>query len=196
LCSIYFSARIISKETSAQSTVLLTSFAGGLGWLYTQTFGSPDISLTPFTYISTFQKPHKSLAVAFYLLSLASAYKGVVNNLIKNMYYSGLLFCAVILFYPYYILSYLMIIIIFVWYTYRFRPDIYKKLIFPILITTLPLSSLYSFYLLSGDSFSVVLNPHIPGPHILLLLPGYGLFLVPLLFKLFSGKKTKLSVFY
>jgi len=198
ILTIYqISKLFLSKHLYVLASVILTTLGGGLGWYFIfRGFDSPDVTLTPFTLASAFQKPHELLALSFYFLSLSLFYLGVNKKSTLLALASAFAFIAVIFFYPYYILSYLLIIFsysLIVWRKEGKKEAIRLGIIITLL--TLPITILYSKYLLSSDSFGSVTSPLLSGPTLTGILGGYGVLDIFVLLQLLNRKKTEKSLF-
>ncbi len=193
---IYKLAKVFlrNKKESLVATFLIC-LGGGFGWVTMGKLYLPDIAITPFTYLSTFERPHEILAVAFYLSSLALIFKGITKDEILVTLSSAILFNTVLLFYPFYILSYYAITLVFS--ILKFRLNFRKILIhFSFVFSlTFPFAFAYSFYLRSGNGFENVFSPNLPTPNLLSVAFGYGILTLTFLYQLKRVKTSDARLF-
>ena len=197
LLSLYkVSSVFLKKKRDVLASVFLTSLGGGLGWIFYPKLLFPDIAVTPFTFNSTFQKPHEALAVSFYFLSLALFYMGVKKRHLFSIVFSTAFMSFVIPFYPYHLLSFYLICgyfaAVFALRKKEKYPIFYFLFIFSI---TIVLGLAYSSYLLSGSSFEAVLNPYLGTPNLFKVAVGYGVLLPLLIYQLFNKKRSSAWIF-
>lgn len=176
--------------------VFLIALGGGLGWFVFPKILSPDVSITPFTFYGTFQKPHESLAVAFYFASLALFYLAVTKRRPKLALFSTLSALFFIPFYPYHLLS-LYAILGYFSVIFALRGDLKYPIFYflSVLLITLPFGATYSLYLLSGTSFENVMSPSLGTPGIILVAVGYGVLSPILVYQLLKKKKNDAVIF-
>ena len=189
---------LIKNKKKAMIVTILTFFAGGFGWLVDPYYPAPDISMTPFTFLSTLNKPHESLAMGYYALSLFFLFRATNTSSYKEVTFSALALLPVLLFYPYYSISYLAIALLYSVYLLKTRQlsiqKVFKKYLF-IGAITIPLLVLYSFYLLSTPDLKNVFSPYLEVPDPFFLLLGYGVLAPLVIVQLFNPKKSSLLVF-
>lgn len=186
----YLSLKYLNDRLHAIAATFLVSMGGGFGWLLYSVTISPDVHLTPFTFLSTYQRAHESLAVTAMLLSYYFIYK--YFGLSKRGYIltSAVFVIITCLFYPYYILSF---IIVFIVSSFAFNKINYRDMLNFIILTGIPVF-LFSLYLKSTSDFSNVFSPNFERINLFRLFLGYGLgsAAFPLLFR---RNKNSLSVF-
>lgn len=197
---IYKSSKIFLKDHIRSLTALFfICFAGGLGWATSIFYLSPDTSVTPFILSSSFEKPHAILATGIYLLSLSYLFKGIGKDK-KDLVTSGLLILAVMLFYPYYLLSYYLIAGIYSLIHYQRRVKSIFATVAMLFFLTFPLGLVHSLYIRSSQAFlKNVLSPFLDTPNPFSLVLGYGILGFIFVYQLFHQKKKEqkfLSVFF
>ena len=179
--SVYKVSRVFLNENKALLATVVASFAGGFGGLLYGTASIPDISITPFILYSAFEKPHEALAISFYLLSLANLFLFYKNKERTRLWRSAILFVPVIILYPYYLMSYYLLVGLgFLLYT--FSVDEIVRHVGRAILVTLPFGVFYSWYLLSSEGFSNVTSPYLGTPHPFYMVLGYGVFFFVLLY--------------
>jgi len=179
--SIFFTTFLITKSfKKAYFTVLISSFAGGFGWLLND-FGIsvPDVSVTPFVLANVFQRPHTILALSAYVSSLGFCYAAIVNRERINLIFSFMFALIFILFYPYLLLSYGLTIFLFslLHSLHVSKPKEFRGPLIYLFILSL-LGGVYSYYLLSAQGLDNVFSPDLPTPGIHLFILGIGVFTV------------------
>jgi hypothetical protein len=186
----------ITKDNKSLKALLLISLGGGLGWLFYPIVLTPDIATTPFTFTSTFQEPHEILAMTFYLSSLCLFYLGTKRKKLSLIVISSFLTYPVIVFYPFYLLSYYLICGIFTLTTFIKEKKKYLLCYFVTsVLITLPVGISYSFYLLSSNVFKNVLSPNLTTPNLFMIYLGYGIFSLGIVYQLLQKNKNSALLF-
>jgi len=170
--------------------LLAISLGGGLGWLFGRNFFGADVLIGSFTFYEAFTKPHEAIALALFIVSLVSSYLSLLR---LNWYLSlsGLLFLILaVLFYPYLIINYLVILGLITLWLYLKKEQI---LILRLYLTNSLVASLvavfYSLHL-AKSGFSHLQQASLP-PSINILAIGYGWFLLGFLLNLLTLKEQK-----
>ena len=182
--SIYItSLYILKNKWLALLTSILSCFAGGFGWLAIfLDIPSADTSITPFIMENVLQRPHSSLALSLYSLSLGLIYKSYKNN---NKFISlSSLFCIILAstIYPYLLLSFMLVVSAFT--ILRTIKDKNKNFLyknFILLLGLLIFGLIYSFHFLKASGLNGVIRPNLKTPGFYPLLLGIGFFTIPLL---------------
>lgn len=189
IISIFFACLLmgVSRAKSLFVTALV-SLGGGLGFLGGK-ISSADISDSSFTFYSTFQKPHEAVAVACYILSLVLIFKFVTGKkqaVIKILPIIILLLVTVFI-YPYFVLSYLLIVGIFILFAFNLK-DRFRKLIYAV---TIIVPAIFTSYVMAlqfiinptfgnvGSNLSIGLLPVVTGFGVLVPVFLYFLFYLP-----------------
>jgi hypothetical protein len=197
LFTIYEIARkFLSKKNGALLALFLVPLGGGLGWVFFPKAILPDIGMTPFTFTSTFQKPHEVLAVTFWILSYYFFYRGISRNNLKSTVISALISNLLVFFYPFFLLSYYLINGIFC-LIISVKNKVKQPLLYfgTTVLITFPIGAIYSLYLLSSASFESVLSSNLPTHNIVLLVLGYGILTPVLIYQLFQKKWDSASLY-
>lgn len=190
------SSLFLKDKADVIASLLLISLGGGLGWMLPSGFLSPDIFTTPFTFNSTFQKPHEALAVSFYFTALVLFYLGIKKRKIFLNLASLIFIILVIPFYPYHLVSFLLISSYFALiYALKKNQKYPISFFLIILFAVFPFGALYSIYLSSGSSFEAVLAPFLSTPNIIKVAGGYGILFPLIILQLFVKKKDDKQLF-
>lgn len=190
LIVLFFLIKVFLKDIKIVFIVFfLVSLGGGLGWLFFPKIESADLFMTGFTFTSHFQRGHESLGILFYLSALVFFYLGTTRkNLFFNFLSLGSTF-LMILFYPYYLLSYGLIC-----YAYSLKKNYYVYIIFNFLIA-LSFLAVYYFHLNSSLGFAGVLSQQLNTPNIISLILGYAVLLPFLIIALTKWNKDDQNFF-
>lgn len=168
-----------------------SSVGGGIGWLFYPAIQSADLAITGFTFQSAFQRPHEALGMLLYLSSLCLFFKYVKNKDTKKAQISLLCMMLLVLFYPYYLLSYIFICASFIY----FLPDAGKKQsqykILGIHSIILALTTIIYYLHLLSTGFSSVVSQSLSHPPVLSLILGYGLFFPLFIYQFFLLKHNR-----
>lgn len=169
-------------------------FGGGLGWLFFPNFQSADLYITGFTFISQLQRAHEAFGISLYLTSLVCFYLFTLNKKIRFNIISLCSLIILIVFYPYYIFSYILICGSYSLLKFlRNNDKISIKFLFINLIISIPILLIYYNHINSNQTFSSVFSQKLSTPNIIEILSGYGILFLLVLFqvktkKLFPGK--------
>lgn len=171
-----FSYLLLKDFTYSLVALILISLGGGLGWMLTK-FAPADLFASSFTTRTAFQRPHEAIGTLLYISSLIFFLFFLLR---KRVFFAILSFFSLlflILFYPYYILSYGIITGTFIILTpngKRFQWGLF------FLLFSLPVLSilvvLYFVHLNSSSSYGLI-NEKVGHPGIVSLILGYGAFL-------------------
>lgn len=155
---------------------VLASIGGGMGWLFYPAVQSADLAVTGFTFHSAFQRPHEALGVLLYLSSLSLFYRYIQREIKRDVIASLLCMILLVIFYPYYLVSYALICGSFIYFSQESekKQRQYKLLGINVFIVAL-ITVVYFFHLFS-TGFSSVVTQSLSHPTLLALLLGYGLF--------------------
>lgn len=197
LCSYKTIKLITGNHKSSLLAAIIASFAGGFGWiLLLFDIPSPDISLTPFIMANAFQRPHTSISLAFYFLSIGLFYKFHKQDALKGFVAPLICIAVSVIIYPYLLLSYCLILTSYsiALYFSDKNTQNFKRTVLYILILIFS-GLIYSAYFLKAEGVGGVLNPSLKTPNILLFLGGIGLFIVPVVLLFKSVKKNKILLF-
>ncbi len=190
---IFFIKKIYKRNSTVFISALTVLFAGGLGFLTYPFHDSLDSSMTSFSFHSAIQRPHEGIAVSAYIFLLMSHYYYVnhQNQKKQKKWLFSLFFFLLItcLFYPYYLLSFILIgSSLFILTPTKIKKDKIICWFILILLGTAEVL-LMQKNLASNTSFSGVIKQKLSNPTISSLFFGYGLLLIPLFLDLFRFKK-------
>lgn len=177
-----------SKKETLLATLLI-SLGGGLGWLFFPEIKSADLFMTGFTFASHFQRPHEGLAVALYLLSLGFFYLAIEKKLFRLNLFSLIALIPLLIFYPFYILSFALIE-----GTYAFSVYLRQGKTFPLFFTLVNVTAggvvalIYTLYLKANPVFGGVTAQTLSTPTIPEILLGYGALLPITAYQIRRGK--------
>lgn len=197
LLVIYKLAKIfIKKDNDALRALLLISLGGGFGWVLYPVILTPDIAMTPFTFTSTFQRPHEIFAMIFYLSSLCLFYLGTTRKKMLLIVISAFFLNPVLIFYPFYLLSYYFICGIYTLITYmQNKKKYYLYYLITAFVITIPVGLIYSSYLLSSSGFDNVLSPNLATPNPFMINLGYGILSLGIIYQLPQWNKNSKLLF-
>ncbi|KKS65144.1 hypothetical protein A3A14_00170 [Candidatus Daviesbacteria bacterium RIFCSPLOWO2_01_FULL_43_38] len=191
LAKIFF-----SRNFEILIATTLIALGGGVGWLFFPSIQSGDLFITGFTFASHFQRPHEALGIIFYLLSLIFFFKAAtLKKIFFNLLSLGALL-PLMLFYPYYFLSYALIcgfysLLIFLKNNDK-KPFIY---VFINASLVIPFILIYLNHLRGSQGFSGVVSQQLNNPDIFQLVLGYGIISIFMVYQAIYLKKDKTTVF-
>ena len=189
---------LIKNNNNAIIATVLTFFVGGFGWLILFNIYLPDIEIPSLKFISYFEKPHASLAIGFYFISLYFFYHGIADKKISSIIYSSLSLLPVILFYPYFPILYVVITTLYSIYLIISNQISLKKLIQMFLIIgiiTIPFLIAYSSHIVSAKDLSNVFSPGFSTPNPIGLFFAFGILAPFLIIQLFTKSKDNKLIF-
>ncbi|KKR11829.1 MAG: hypothetical protein UT39_C0002G0010 [Candidatus Woesebacteria bacterium GW2011_GWA1_39_21] len=177
----YFTKTLSSSHKTALLSTLTAAFAGGFGWLvYGFGINSADLTVTPFMLLNVFQRPHATLSLSLYILSLSFFYKFTKSMRFKYITLSTLLFFFSGYIYPYLYLSYAIVVLSFAVAIYlknKYLPYLVKTILS---LTFLGLcGGTYALYILNAKGLESVLSPSLNTPVFVSFLLGCGIFIIP-----------------
>lgn len=183
------------KNESLIATFLI-ALGGGIGWLFFPGLQSADLFITGFTFTSHFQRPHEALGILLYLLSLVFFYRAAIS---KKLHFSLLSLGALLplmLFYPYYFLSYVLICGLYS-LVILLKENGKKPLIYAFINSSLviPFILIYQSHLKGSEGFASVISQQLSNPGIFNLALGYGILSVFLIYQAIYLKKDRTTVF-
>lgn len=120
ICTIYYFVGLCFKKDWERAAItFLIANGGGVGWLVFQWISLPDMISPVFTLYEGFQRGHVAIVLMCYYSSLLFFYLGSQKK--NNFYFvlSGLTIGLSLVFHPYNILSYSMIILTYAFYRSR-----------------------------------------------------------------------------
>lgn len=194
--TLYWSlSKFAVKQGGKHLTVLLSLFGGGIGFLFYNKLKIADVYLSPFTFSSSLEKPHEMLAISLYTLALTTFYIGVKWGRSKHFVISAVFAFGFTVFYPYHLLSYLIIIFIFSFYeAIKINDKLPLVYLFKIAPIVVLFGAAYSFYVASSSSFEGVFFPNnLPPTNLVLLILGYGIFAILYVFHLLRIRRVGLE---
>jgi len=182
--SIYFTAHIFTKNKKKSIICgLISIFGGGLGWLLISSgIPSPDLTVTPFILTNALQRPHTSLSLGFYLLSIGLLYKFHKDHEGKDFIYTVICILLSSIIYPYLLLSFLLMAAALSGLTAIKNKKLilfFKNMV--IVIPVLVIGGIYSMYFLRVEGMDNVISPSLKTPNFPLFLMGIGTFCLPLI---------------
>lgn len=185
----------IRQKMLSLLALFLIVFGGGLGWLFFPKTASADLFITGFTFVSHFQRPHEAIGIFLYLYLLVSYFRD--SEKARKFSFLSLIACMLlIIYYPYYLLSYFLICGLF-GLLHWLKKNKTDFLIY-LLINALACSSLaifYYLYLRLNPTFSGVWQQKLETPSPLMLVLGYGILLIPFIYQLFYPIRKKGALF-
>ena len=160
--------------------MFLVTRGGGFGWLSFVTFGQQlipaDLAYSAVTFTSALQRAHEGIGTILLVLAIMSLYFYLQKQTRNRGIVSFLSVVFLMLFYPYYILSYAVIAGIYAGY-FIFRKKNFKFL--PLLTVNLAVSGIviFVYYLnIKSSGFAVVMDENIDKVGFLSFLLAYGIF--------------------
>jgi len=172
LISKYF----LKSNFFALLALFLISFGGGIGWFLDGYFKSADLYITAFTFNSAFQRGHEAIGVTLYLSALTTLYLFIKKAKIKYNYYSLFSLLFLVIFYPYYLLSFALIGIIFLLWVKKYKN---KKIVLSFLfnIGLITILTLIYYFHLKSTGFASVASQKLENLNLIAIFTGYGVFL-------------------
>jgi len=157
-------------------TILL---AGGLGFLVYPAVASIDMSMTAVSFQSAIQRPHEGFAIASYFVALLGSYYALTRKKFIFEVISSLMLAVTLFLYPYYILSFFAIILIFVLWKYD-NKEWLQHWRFAISLVTVAIVTVGIIWLnlQSNPTFSSVVNQHLSSPSFIPFASAYGVLLL------------------
>jgi len=186
IVSLIYSSFVFLKDIKLSFiTILLVTISRGYGWLFINTFKSPDLFVTGFAFRSSFQRPHEGIGMVLYILAFTFLYSFLITN--RGKYFILSFFCNIIqiFFYPYYYVNYLLIFSIFILFTNKSTNKIMSLTMSGTVLAILSFIYYISIY---NSGFASDLAEQQPTISPLGLLSGYGIYLPIFLFCFFSLK--------
>lgn len=194
LLVFYRSIRVFSKAEPIY-TLFLIVFGGGFGWFFYPRAYLPDIAITPFTFTSTFQRPHELLAVGLYALALTYFFLAIKHSSTKFILLSAMAALAVLPFYPSQLLSYYLIIGVFTIYQLATKKTAWIRYIILPVVLTLPFGIFYAYLINTNNGFNWTITQQLPTPNLIAVLMGYGITIPLIAYNLKNTLKKETSVF-
>lgn len=183
---------ILSKIFKSNKVILLTTLAislgGGLGFLAFPSFESIDTHMTSIMLLSAWQRPHEAIALSSYVLSLFSFYFSIKDGRRKWQMITILSLAVTLVFYPYYLLSFLLINLIFYGQNQATNQKFFMA---SLAMVGLMIVGLMYFNLSLNPTFAGVTGQTLTKPTLLSFSLGYGILLIPLIYQLFFVKQKK-----
>lgn len=178
----------VEKNIERFLALIAICLGTGLGFFYPR-INSPDASMTSFTFQSAFQRPHEAIAVLFYLAALVFFFR-------KKIFTTSLFLLITVFFYPFYLLSFALICSLYLFIKNKSELKFANYLpLFYILIPSLVTNLFISSQISSNGTFQSVLSQNLPTPNPLLLLSGYGIITLLILYSLLFIKKNEKTLF-
>lgn len=179
-------------------SLLVICLGGGLGFLFYPLIQSADLSMTAFAFLSAFQRPHEAIGLLAYLYSLVIFWQ-MTTTQSKNrklLIFSVFIFLIMIIFYPYYLLSFVLIESIFIFLKDKKKIKIssYLSLLY-FFIPGCFFVFLIAKQMLSNPTFESVLTQNLPTPNIFCLFSGYGFLALLFIYQLFFIRKNEKLLF-
>jgi len=195
IITIYWSSKVFLKEknNSILATLLIT-IAGGFGWLaFASGFNSGDTSITGFTFFSAFGRPHEALGLSLYIFILTNIYLFIEKKTsLRSKLYIIFGLCLLVIFYPYYLLSLMMIATVY-FLVMRLPKSRWIEwcgiAALPVLITC------FYFFHLQKTSFVTVVSQQLSNVDPMAFVLGYGA-LLPIFFYISTKYRQERIVQY
>ena len=186
---IYLFAWIFIKDRwLALLATVLTALGGGLGWLFFPNIPSADLLITSFTFQSAWQRPHEAIGMMWYFCSLYLFYYYFSTKKIIYSFLSLACLLVLVVFYPYYLATYGLILGSFLYLHKDTAKNIYDFSLLGLnIILTLFITVFYFDYLVSGG-FAGVAGQTLSRPPLVSLFLGYGLFMPIVIYQLTRWK--------
>ncbi len=197
--SLYFFAYFLTRDQGKSLMVLpLSIFGGGIGWLVQAFHRSADISVTSITFVSSLQRSHEAVGTVLYLGSMVALFATKDSKSIYRFIIPVILLTALVFFYPYYLLSFACVGLIFgLWNKYHDHDwgvviNVIVNLVVPSLIT------LFYYQHLQTTDFASAASESLKNIGFWSLIFGYFLFVVtiPLLLRLKKNSYNKQLVVF
>lgn len=106
----YCSLLLLRSVRLAYLALFLIAIGGGLGWISRESYKLADLYMTSFTFSSALQRPHEAIGTLLYVIAFSSYLLTVLDN--RKKYFSVIsIICLLflIIFYPYYLLNFILI---------------------------------------------------------------------------------------
>lgn len=188
----YLYKREIKSFWITLSAVIVCSVGGGLGWFSEYTYQSAGSSITSFNFASIFQRSHEGIGTMLYVTAMYTSYLYFKDQKIKKFNYIALI-CLffLIFFYPYYLLSYFLIVGLYVTLSI-YKTKKYKDGLFLIINTIIIgcLTFLYYMHLRSTD-FLAAISEDLASVNLISMLLGYSNFIIFFIVDAFLQKKKR-----
>ncbi len=203
ICLYFLSLKILHNFFLSILSLFLVMRGGGFGWLCVKIFGdsipAADIFYSNITFTSALAKAHDGLGTLFLILSLTSFYFFLLEKRRKFALLSGISLNVLMVFYPYYILSYVGVIGVYsAYYVLKHKTYWFLPMLISIILTS-GFVLILLFVNIQQSGFSMVIGEQITKLSLPSFLFGYGVFIL-LLATLFmiepsEFKKENLSFF-
>lgn len=175
--------------------IFIITLGGGFGWLTQNFIDAADTSITGFTFHSSFQRAHEGIGMSLYFIALISFYlfTKVTKNDVKKKYKLWIVSLTALLaltfFYPYYLISYLAILGVYILIN---KNKLNRKKCLLALGTIGAISTMLTFLYfkhLQSTGFASITTQNLDAVSLIPLLIGYGLFI--LFFAIHLAQKRK-----
>ena len=173
--------------------IFIITLGGGFGWLTQNFIDAADTSITGFTFHSSFQRAHEGMGMSLYFIALISFYlfTKVTKNDVKKKYKLWIVSLTALLaltfFYPYYLISYLAILGVYILIN---KNKLNRKKCLLALGTIGAISTMLTFLYfkhLQSTGFASITTQNLDAVSLIPLLIGYGLFI--LFFAIYLAQK-------
>lgn len=169
--------RIFNSHKFALLATLVCVLGGGIGAILGKTDISAASQITSFSFQSAVQRAHEGMGIALYVSALMTTFYYYETKKTKKT--AALIICLLllnVLFYPYNILSYLVIAFSYVYSQVRtFRISPYLLLMFVAIVVGA--ATLAYYFHLQNSTFSAAASENLPNVSIPAVLIGYGGFI-------------------
>lgn len=198
--STVFAALIIFKLYSMKlkslymsiSALIICFLGGGLGWIPYYTYTSAGSNITSFNFNSIVQRAHEGIGTTLYICALYTTYLYLNNTKSKKLNYITLTLLIIsIVFYPYYLASYFVIVGSYIYFKNRCEVK-YSDYIFLIVnCCIVGLFTLIYYFHLQATDFVSAASEVLPNVSLLPMFLGYGNFIGFFIFSFFMRKDSK-----
>lgn len=187
---IYHFAFLLTRDHKKSLLVLpLTLFGGGIGWMVHTLHRSADISVTSFTFLSSLQRSHEAFGTILFIGSLVGLYCLYNSKQSKWAVFCSLSLLGSVVFYPYYLLSYFLIAVIYGVYMQQSKKNS-REFVMSLLALVLPSCVAIIYYIhLQMTGFASATEESLPNVGLVSLFFGYAIFFVLLPLAVVTEKK-------
>ncbi len=190
-----FAVSGIKNTIYSIALLFITALGRGISWMVAASVKPADLYMTSFTFRSAFQRPHEAIGTGLYLLGMLSFYLYLRLDKRKYWNYSLAANIVLVLFYPYYIIMFFFVNLLFIFFSSVKQKG--KKIISLSINTSITgiITVLYFFHLYYS-SFNSAISEIQPKLSLGMLLSGYGGFFVVLLIAVLTIRKKQQEKIY
>lgn len=189
-CVVIFvlSYTVLQSFTYSIVSMFLVLRGGGFGWLAVRMFGdaipSSDLFYSNVTFTSALQKPHDGIGTLALITSILTYYFYIVQHKNVYAYVSIVSLILLMFFYPYYIVSYVIIVGAYSLQRSFMQKSIRPSSYFLLAASVASIVAMYSYVSITQSGFSMVTGEVIDKVGFLSFIFGYGVFIIIFIFAL------------